>query len=72
MTADACQRMVVAGPIEATAIGNLLVQAMAMKDIDSVASAREVVKRSFEVEEYEPHDAAAWEDAFERFESLNK
>ena len=71
MTADACQRHVVAGPIEATAIGNLMVQAMASGEVDSVTSARHIVRQSFDVEEYQPHDATAWNDAFDRFESLN-
>ncbi len=71
MTADACQRHVVAGPIEATAIGNLMVQAMASGEVDSVTSARQIVRQSFDVDEYVPHDAAAWDSAFERFESLS-
>ncbi|HEY2826023.1 MAG TPA: rhamnulokinase family protein [Pirellulales bacterium] len=67
MTADACQRRVVAGPVEATAIGNALIQAVAAGEIGSIAQAREVVRRSFPVEEYRPQSSAAWQDAYERF-----
>jgi rhamnulokinase len=65
--ADASGRRVVAGPIEATATGNLMVQAVAAGDVGSIAEAREVVRRSFTVEEYEPRNTAAWDDAYGRF-----
>jgi rhamnulokinase len=65
--ADATGRTVVAGPVEATAIGNVLVQAIALGQIGSVAEAREVVRRSFEVATYEPRDTAAWDQAYERY-----
>jgi rhamnulokinase len=65
--ADASGRRVVAGPIEATAIGNVMMQAVATGDVGSIAEAREVIRRSFEVEEYEPKNTAAWDEAFERF-----
>jgi rhamnulokinase len=58
---------VVAGPIEATAIGNLMMQAVATGEVGSIAQAREVVRRSFRVEEYEPQNTAAWGEAYERF-----
>jgi rhamnulokinase len=70
MTADACQRQVLAGPVEATAIGNLMVQVLADDEVASVAEAREVVRASFSVDEYSPRDSARWDDAFERFERL--
>lgn len=65
--ADACGRRVVAGPIEATAVGNLMLQAVAAGDVGSIAEAREVIRRSFPVEEYTPQNASAWNDAYERF-----
>jgi rhamnulokinase len=65
--ADACGRRVVAGPIEATATGNLMMQAVAAGDVASIAEAREVIRRSFSVEVYEPQNTAAWNDAYERF-----
>jgi rhamnulokinase len=65
--ADACGRRVVAGPIEATAIGNIMLQAVADGAVGSIAEAREVVRRSFEVDEYEPRNTAAWDEAYEKF-----
>lgn len=65
--ADACGRRVVAGPVEATAIGNIMMQAVAAGDVGSIAEARDVIRRSFEVQEYEPHNTAAWDEAYERF-----
>ncbi|MGD9719996.1 MAG: rhamnulokinase family protein [Pirellulales bacterium] len=69
-TADACQRVVLAGPVEATAIGNVMVQALAAGDVNSIAEAREVVRRSFTLDRYEPRDTAGWEEAFDRFSKL--
>ena len=65
--ADACARRVVAGPIEATATGNLMMQAVAAGDVGSIAQAREVIRNSFAVEQYEPQNTAAWEEAYQRF-----
>lgn len=65
--ADASGRRVLAGPIEATAIGNIMVQAVADGAVGSIAEAREVVRRSFDVEQYEPQNTAAWDDAYTRF-----
>lgn len=61
--ADALNRPVVAGPIEATAIGNVLMQAVALGDLGSTAELREVVRNSFSPVLYEPRDAAAWDEA---------
>jgi rhamnulokinase len=72
MTADACARPVIAGPIEATAIGNILVQAMATGDVKSLADARAIVRASFDVKRYEPRDARMWEEPYERFRKLQK
>ncbi|MBN2024379.1 MAG: rhamnulokinase [Pirellulales bacterium] len=65
--ADACGRRVLAGPVEATATGNLMMQAVAAGDVGSIADAREVVRRSFNVETFEPRDTAAWDDAYGRY-----
>ena len=59
-----------AGPVEATAIGNIMVQAMAAGDVASIAEAREIIRRSFDVQEYEPRNTAAWDDAYPRFLKL--
>jgi rhamnulokinase len=65
--ADACGRRVVAGPVEATATGNVMMQAVADGVVGSIAEAREVIRRSFPVEEYTPKNTAAWDEAYEKF-----
>jgi rhamnulokinase len=70
MTADACGRRVVAGPVEATAIGNILVQAMAVGAVKSLDDARSVVRASFNVKTYEPRDAKKWDGMYERFRHI--
>ncbi|WP_435018121.1 rhamnulokinase [Tundrisphaera sp. TA3] len=69
-TADACGVPVHAGPVEATAAGNILLQAMARGRIGSLADARAVVARSFPVATFEPQDAGAWSEAIGRFDGL--
>jgi rhamnulokinase len=68
--ANATGRRVVAGPQEATAIGSILMQAMAAGLINSLAEGREVVRRSFPSTIYEPVDSDVWEEAFQRFIDL--
>ncbi len=69
-TADACGRPVQAGPVEATAIGNILMQAIGRGRLGSIAELRTVVARSFPVTIYEPRDTARWADAIGRFAAL--
>src|SRR5262249_21337122 len=66
-TADAAGLPVEAGPEEATLLGNLLVQAMCLGEIASVADAREIVAASFARTTYEPQEHARWQDAKARF-----
>jgi rhamnulokinase len=68
--ANATGRMVLAGPVEATAIGNVLVQALALGVISDLAQARALVRRSFGVMAYQPRDTAAWGEAYERYRKL--
>jgi rhamnulokinase len=70
LTADACERPVHAGPVEATAIGNILMQAIGRKKLSSVAELRSVVGCSFPVTVYEPRTSNAWTDAAGRFNAL--
>jgi rhamnulokinase len=65
--ANATGRHVLAGPVEATAIGNVLVQAIAMRQLDSLAVVRGVVRDSFELTPFEPAEQATWECAYARF-----
>jgi len=70
-TANAIKRPVVAGPSEGTVIGNLLVQAMALNEIESIPQLRQVVADSFEVKTYLPEgDTAAWDEAYQRLLAL--
>lgn len=68
--ANAIGRPVVAGPIEATAAGNILVQMLATGAISSLAEGRAVIRRSFGTETFQPRDAAAWHDAYTKFSKL--
>jgi rhamnulokinase len=61
MIADATNRPVVAGPVEATAIGNLLVQLVARGGRVDLRQVRQIVRDSFELAHYEPRDAARWD-----------
>jgi rhamnulokinase len=71
MTADACNRPVVAGPVEATAIGNMLVTAIALGEIRNLEEGRRIVRDSFDVKRYEPRERAAWDDAYGRYRALD-
>ncbi len=68
--ANATGRMVLAGPVEATAIGNLLIQAIATGDLESLEELRRVVRTSFTIETYEPQQTADWQQARQRFANL--
>ena len=70
-TADACGRPVVTGPVEATVLGNVLVQARSAGEIGSLSEIRNVVRNSFELKTYEPKHTEKWQEAFERFERLH-
>lgn len=70
MAADACNRRVVAGPVEATAIGNVMMQAVAQGDVGSIGQARQVIAASFPVSEYVPQNASPWDEAYARFQKL--
>ncbi len=67
LTADACNRLVVAGPAEATAIGNVLVQAIGLRLLGSLAEARAVVRRSFDVRTFSPQHPDSWHEPYQRF-----
>ena len=69
-TADATGRIVITGPIEATALGNVLVQAVALGHIDSIAEGREVVEKSFDLKTFTPSKNAAWDEQYARYLKL--
>jgi rhamnulokinase len=68
--ANAIGRPVIAGPIEATAAGNILMQMIAVGAVKSLAEGREVIRRSFPVETFEPQNVAEWDEAYGRYRTL--
>lgn len=70
--ADATGLPVYAGPVEATAIGSVLIQARAFGKIASHEELREVVRRSFTLDSYKPNPTAHWEWAYEQFKKLKQ
>jgi rhamnulokinase len=68
--ANATGRAVSAGPAETTAVGNILVQAMALKSVGSHEEMRTIVRDSFDPMDYEPRQDKAWREAFERFRTV--
>lgn len=69
-TADAIGRPVVTGPVEATGVGNVLMQMLALGYITSLAEGRELVRRSFEMKTYLPRETTAWDEAYGRYLNL--
>lgn len=67
-TADATGRRVLAGPVEATALGNAAVQILATGEAASLREVRAMIERSFPVETFEPRDTDRWTKAAERFQ----
>ena len=66
-TANALGIPVIAGPAEATAIGNIMLQLKALGDIDSIGQMRAAIRRAVETKEYQPEDTAAWDSAYQRY-----
>jgi rhamnulokinase len=70
LIADACGLPLVAGPAEATAFGNLLVQAMAAGELNGLAEGRAAVAASVTLDTYEPQPGTAWDAAVVRLRDL--
>jgi len=70
LTADVCRRVVAAGPVEASALGNVLVQAVATGCLGSVGEGRDSIGLSADLVTYEPRAIASLDDACDRFRSL--
>jgi sugar (pentulose or hexulose) kinase len=69
-TANATAKKVITGPIEATAAGNILMQAKAAGQIKSLAELREIVRNSFELKEYKPQEAQLWDEKYKNGYSM--
>ena len=70
LTANAIGRKVIAGPSEATAIGNVMIQAMAAGVVSSLQEMRSIIHASVETEEFAPELVAEWEEAYHKFVTL--
>lgn len=70
MTADACACRVVAGPVEATVMGNVALQLMAAGELDGLREVRELIQKSPDIAVYEPHTANGTEEAYLRFKAM--
>lgn len=68
--ADSCNVPVFAGPVEATACGNLITQMVATGDLPDIAAGRQLIRDSLPLKVFEPHDPASWEPAYARFKEL--
>lgn len=65
-TADACERPVVAGPVEATALGNIMIQAISSGYLGNLSEGRQAVANSIDRRTYEPRSGVPWQAAYER------
>jgi rhamnulokinase len=69
-TANACQREVKAGPVEATVLGNIVLQLIASGDVKDLAEGRNIIRNSQELVSFSPQEAAVWDDAYQKFKEL--
>ena len=70
MTAACTGIPVIAGPVEATALGNILIQLKALGQLESIAQGRELIARTEKVTRYEPQDHASWEASYQTYETI--
>ena len=69
-TANACGVEVITGPAEATALGNVLLQSLTLGHLPDLATARQCVRDSMDVETFQPADAKEWQQASARFNAV--
>jgi len=70
MTANATGLRVITGPIEATVLGNALMQLITLGNIANLSQARQIVAGMAETQQYEPQDHALWDEAYLRFQTI--
>ncbi len=68
--ADACGRRVMAGPVEATALGNVMMQAIGTGRLSSVKEARELIRGADDIRQYEPQPRGRWDEGFDKLKQL--
>ncbi|MFI3175095.1 MAG: rhamnulokinase family protein [Bacillota bacterium] len=67
MTASATNMEVIAGPVEATALGNIIIQLVAIGELESIANGRELIKKTEPVITYQPTDGNLWADTYKKY-----
>lgn len=72
LTANACGLRVVAGPEEATAVGNAMVQAMALEIIERQSDAQAMIRAAFPIREFTPRDRDQWEQVYRSYRAVVK
>ena len=72
MTANACGVTVLAGPQEATAIGNIMLQAKARGRVNGMADMRKVIAESIQLEHFEPQNTELWARAYEKYQQITQ
>ena len=72
LAADVCGVKVIAGPVEATVIGNIAVQLIAAGAIPDIRAAREIIGRSFEVKTFRPSSDPVYQAAYQQYQRLLK
>ncbi|HQE96461.1 MAG TPA: FGGY-family carbohydrate kinase, partial [Candidatus Marinimicrobia bacterium] len=72
LTANATGLSVFAGPAEATVLGNAIVQLITLGEIKNLSEARQIVAKMRGIKRYEPKDSALWDEAYQRFLTLQK
>lgn len=70
MTANACNTAVLAGPVEATVLGNIAIQLLSSGDIKSIKEARKIIANSEALKEYSPTEHEKWDAAFSEFKKI--
>lgn len=70
LTANSCGITVSSGPVEATAMGNVLIQLMAQGEVEDLSRAREIVRASEKISYFEPENTDEWEKAYEKYEKV--
>lgn len=71
-TANSTGQKIITGPVEGTAIGNILMQAKAAEQISTLAEAREILRNSVETRIYEPQDTSVWDTQYQKYLQCNK
>ena len=67
LTANSCGITVSSGPVEATAMGNVLIQLMAQGEVEDLSRAREIVRASEKISYFEPENTDEWDKAYEKY-----